>query len=142
VIDAAQWQDRDGPVGGGLVRSMTATALTSCKVTKARVPSGDTEMNSGSISKPGSCPGSSDTPRERSSSSEPLSDANEMVLVTAAAAAPPLTSMMLTEPTGLLLVLTGSPSLAESSLAPLGVKVSSSGPVPTSSTFCTVPAPS
>ena len=33
AVDRAKRQDRERPVAAGLVRSMTATALTSCSVT-------------------------------------------------------------------------------------------------------------
>lgn len=122
------------------MRSITATAFTSCNVTYARVPSADTAMYSGSISAAASCPGNSESPLARSESSEPFSEANEIVLVTVADAAPAPTSMILTEPEGLLVALAGSASLATRILVPAGVKVSWSGTAPTSSSCCNVAA--
>ena len=77
--------------------SRMATALASCRVTMALVPSGEIAMYSGSTSCDTLRPAKMRTPSARSASSWPL-NAVKPAVCTVAAAMPPLMSMMLTEP--------------------------------------------
>ena len=115
--------------------SRMATALASCKVTIALVPSGDTAMYSGSTSSATVLPAQMRTPWARSADSCPLK-AVKSAVCTVAAAAPPDRSMIDTEPFPPKLASdTTSASLATSSFIPLGVKVTMSGKAPTASDF-------
>ena len=96
-------------------------------------------MYSGSISLAAACPGNTWMPAARNWSSNPFSEENEIVLMTVAETAPPLTSMIETDPTVSGTVASRSASLATRMRAPSGVKVSESGPMPTSSWAIKVP---
>ena len=119
--------------------SSVAIAFASCRVTIARIPSGDTAMYSGSRSLEAARPGNTRTPAARSALSCP-SNAAKPAVITVGDANPPLTSMMLTDPTGSGSAGAGagattgaviSPSFATSTFVPSGVKISWSGTAPT-----------
>ena len=96
-------------------------------------------MYSGSMSAAAPLPGLMARPRARRVASLPSSPSKPTVAVTAALAAPPETSMIETPPTGLLVALACSPSLATRIRLPSRVNTIWSGPTPTVSERSSVP---
>ena len=113
--------------------SSSATALASCRVTTALVPSAETAMYSGSTSSETDWPAKIRTPWARSASSWPLK-ALKFAVCTVALATPLARLMMETVPAavpGPPSASRYSPSFATSTFLPSGVKVSMSGRAPT-----------
>ena len=100
-------------------------------------------MYSGSTSLAKSISGKILTPRSRNSASCPL-NAVKSAVTTLACSTPASRSIMLTDPSGLIVgsSSSGSPSLATKTLVPSGVKVTMSGNAPTVTLFNMLPSTS